>query len=102
MSHPDVLRLLISVGITVVAFILSLLSAFVYVRERERRLLIVTVAYGLIFFRGALTLIETVGDAISGESHALFAPEVVDHLTGLAILIALVLFFVAIARDPRR
>ena len=49
MSHLDVLRLLISVGITVVALILSLLSAFVYVRERERRLLIVTVAYGLIF-----------------------------------------------------
>jgi len=92
---PDPFNVLVSVGITVVALALGGLSLLAYRRERERRMGVVAVAYALFALRGVLVLGEEVVDPFLRGGYAV-GPELVAHLSGLAVLIALVLFFVAV------
>jgi len=96
--HPDAFDALVSLGITVVALALGFLSLLAYRRERESRLALVAAAYGLFALRGVLFVLDEFADRLLGEGYYL-GPDRLAHFTGLAILVALVLFFLAVVRD---
>lgn len=100
-GHPDTFNAVVSTGITLVALVLAVLTLLAYARERERHLAVVSIAYGLFVLRGVFSVGEEYVEHVLGEGHAV-GPELLDHLSGLAVLVALVLFFLAIVRSPRR
>ncbi|EFW92608.1 hypothetical protein ZOD2009_07059 [Haladaptatus paucihalophilus DX253] len=90
--RPHDLELVVSLGILLLSVGLGTLTYLTWRRERERRLAIVTVAYVLFALRGlAVVLEETFLMSVR--------PELIDHLSSLFVLLGLLLFFVAIARD---
>lgn len=90
--RPHDLELVVSLGILLLSAGLGTLTYLTWRRERERRLAIVTVAYVLFALRGlAVVLEETFLMSVR--------PELIDHLSSLFVLLGLLLFFVAIARD---
>ncbi|MCO8246169.1 MULTISPECIES: hypothetical protein [unclassified Haladaptatus] len=90
--RADEIELVVSLGILLVSVGLGTLTYLTWRRERERRLAVVTVAYGLFACRGlAVVFEETVFTGVQ--------PELVDHLSSLFVLFGLLLFFVAIVRE---
>ena len=90
--RADVIELAASLGILVVSLGLGTLTLLTWRRERERRLVVVTVAYGLFACRGLAVIFEEM-------IYPGVQPELIDHLSSLFVLLGLLLFFVAIARE---
>ncbi|MFB6172352.1 MAG: hypothetical protein ABEJ23_07440 [Haloarculaceae archaeon] len=103
-ADPDGIRWLLSFGIFVVGCGLCLLTGLAWRRERDRKLLVVTVAYALFAVRGlAVVVAPTVEFSFeASEVHPsllVLAAEAVTHLSPLLVLAGLVLFFVAFTRS---
>ena len=101
---PDGIEFVLSIGIFIVGGLLCVLSILAWRRERDPKMLTVSVAYVLFALRG---LVIVVGYSF----HSLIDPEtnhpgspvvlalvLLDHLSALLVLIGLVLFFVALVR----
>ncbi|MFB6080140.1 MAG: hypothetical protein ABEJ81_03985 [Haloferacaceae archaeon] len=101
---PDGVRWLLSFGILVVGGILSVLTGLAWRRERDRKLLLVTVAYVLFALRGLAVVVGPVVE-MSFELQELHpsvlvvVAEAFTHLSALLVLAGLVLFFVAFTRS---
>ncbi|MFB6183314.1 MAG: hypothetical protein ABEI96_02060 [Haloarculaceae archaeon] len=101
---PDGVRWLLSFGILFVGGVLSLLTALAWRRERDRKLLVVTVAYVLFALRGLAVVVGPLVE-LSFEAEELHPSVVVllaeafTHLSALLVLAGLVLFFVAFTRS---
>ncbi|MFB6107831.1 MAG: hypothetical protein ABEJ82_03185 [Haloplanus sp.] len=101
---PDGIRWLLSLGIFFVGGALGILTGLAWRRERDRKLLLVTVAYGLFALRGLAVVLEPVVE-FSFEVQELhpsvlvLAAEAFTHLSALLVLTGLVLFFVAFTRS---
>lgn len=81
-----------SLSIFLLAMILTVLSALAWRRERDRRMLIVTVAYAMFVLRGLAVVIEE-------PLEHLLAVELIEHGSPFLVVLALLLFFVAITQD---
>ncbi|MFB6121610.1 MAG: hypothetical protein ABEJ68_10890 [Halobacteriaceae archaeon] len=101
---PDAIRWLLSFAIFLVGAALSVVSYFGWRRERDRKLVLVTVAYALFALRGLATV---TGGAVESTvelpgmhpSLLVVAVVVFNHLSALLVLVGLVLFFVALTRS---
>ena len=101
---PDGIEFVLSVGIFVVGGLLCLLSMLAWRRERDPKMLTVSVAYLLFALRG---LVSVAGyffhplldpETIHPSSPTVLVLILVEHLSALLVLIGLVLFFVALVR----
>lgn len=95
MTLAQTLEQSISFGIFVVGLTLAVLSLIAWRRERDRRMLVVTVAYGLFSVYGLVVFLEY-----------LLLPylpfrvvELLEHGAAGLILVGLVAFFVALTRE---
>lgn len=95
MTLAQLLEQYISLGIFVVATGLSLLSFLAWRRERDRRMGIVTLGYGMFAVYGLIVFLEY-----------LLLPyfpyetlELLEHGSAILILGGLAAFFVALTRD---
>jgi uncharacterized membrane protein len=103
-ADPDGLEWVLSLGIFLVGGVLSVLCYLAWRREHDRKLLYVTVAYVLFALRGVAVLITPLVEKPFEEQelHPTFlgvVAELFTHLSALLVLVALVLFFVAITRS---
>ncbi|MFB6166461.1 MAG: hypothetical protein ABEJ31_14980 [Haloarculaceae archaeon] len=102
-ADPDGLAWLLNVGIFLVSALLSLLTALTWRRERDRKLLVVTLAYFLFALRGVAALLSPFVElSLEGpEAHPVVVAvaELFTHLSPLLVLTGLVLFFVAFTRS---
>lgn len=103
-GDPDGVRWLLNFGILIVGFVLSILTGLAWRRERDRKLMLVTVAYVLFALRGLTVVLEPVVE-ISFESQEVhpsllvLLAELATHLSPLLVLTGLVLFFLAFTRS---
>lgn len=89
------LEQLVSLGILLVAGLLTWVGWQAWRRDREPRMRTVTVAYALFALFGLLVFIEpTVTRTVSYP-----VAELIENGAGLFVLAGLVVFFAAIARD---
>ena len=100
---PDWIGWLLSLGIFLFAGALSVLTYLTYRRERDRKLLLVTVAYVLFALRGLATIIGPVAEGafeLQGLHPTLLVVvvEVFTHFSALLVLVGLALFFAATTR----
>ncbi|MEF8783577.1 MAG: hypothetical protein V5A39_04780 [Haloarculaceae archaeon] len=79
-------------GIFVVALALATLSALAYRRERDRRMLLVTVAYASFSIYGFVVFVEYFIAEYVGFGTA----ELLEHASAFLILGGLLAFFVAL------
>ncbi|MFT4921275.1 MAG: putative membrane protein YiaA [Haloarculaceae archaeon] len=84
----------ISLGIFIVALVLATLSAMAYRRERDRRMLVVTLAYALFSIHGLIVFLETIIVGIVGPTTV----ELLEHGSAILILGGLLAFFVALRK----
>ncbi|MFB6154869.1 MAG: hypothetical protein ABEJ22_03170 [Haloferacaceae archaeon] len=84
----------VSLGIFVVAATLAVLSLVAWRRERDRRMLVVTVAYTLFALRGLVVFLEYWLVALVPAANV----ELVEHASGILVLVGLLAFFLALAR----
>ena len=81
-----------SLSIFLLAAVLAALSGLAWRRERDRRMLFVTVAYAFFALRGLFVFVEEpLGDALE--------TELLEHASPFLVVIALLLFFVAVSRE---
>lgn len=103
-ADPDGIRWLLNFGIFLVGVVLSLLTGLTWRRERDRKLMLVTVAYALFALRG-LTVLLAPSIEVTFEAQELHPSlvvalaEIATHLSPLLVLTGLVLFFVAFTRS---
>jgi len=91
------LEQLAGLGILLVALALAALSLRAWRRERERRMLVVGVAYGLFAVHGFVVFLEYV---VLSTGWLGYGPiELIEHGSSFLILFGLVAFFVAIAGE---
>lgn len=101
---PDGIEWLLSLGIFFVGAALSVLTGLTWRRERDRKLLLVTVAYVCFALRGLAVVIEPIVE-VSIEVRELHPSllvvlaETFTHLSALLVLAGLALFFVAFTRS---
>ena len=103
-ADPDGLGWLLSLGILLVGCVLCLLTGLAWRRERDRKLLLVAVAYALFALRGLTVLVgPAVETSLEGSelhpSLLVVVAELVTHLSPLLVLTGLLLFFVAVTRS---
>ncbi|MFB6107909.1 MAG: hypothetical protein ABEJ82_03585 [Haloplanus sp.] len=91
------LEQLAGLGIFVVSLVLTVLSLVAWRRERERRMLVVGVAYGLFAVNGFVVFAEyfllELGVVPFGQV------ELLEHATSFLVLFGLLAFFVAITSE---
>ena len=97
LSIAQQIEQLAGLGILVVALGLATLSGVAWARERDSRMLIVTIAYAMFAFHGLVLFLEyfLVGVAIPVFGNI----ELVEHTSSLLVLVGLLAFFVAITRE---
>ncbi|MFC7133333.1 MULTISPECIES: hypothetical protein [Salinibaculum] len=88
------LEQLVSLGILVVGVALATLSAMAYRRERDRRMLLVSGAYGLFAVYGLVVFLEYFVVAYLGYQTV----ELLEHGSAVLILVGLLAFFVALRK----
>ncbi|WP_137285750.1 hypothetical protein [Halorussus salinisoli] len=91
------LEQLAGLGILVVAVALLSLSLLAWRRERDRRMLIVSVAYGLFAIHGFVVFAEYF---VLEYGLLPFAQvELIEHASAFLVLFGLLAFFTAISRE---
>lgn len=85
----------VSLGILVVGLALAGLSAAAWRRERDRRMLVVAVAYGLFAVYGLVVFLEYFLLPYLGAELV----ELLEHGSAVLVLVGLLAFFVAIAGE---
>lgn len=86
------LEVVSSLAIFLLATALAVLSGLAWRRERDRRMLLVTVAYAFFAVRGLFVFVEEpLGEA--------FDTELLEHVSPFLVVIALLLFFLAVSRE---
>lgn len=90
------LEQLAGLGIFVVSVALLTLSVIAWRRERERRMLIVGVAYALFAVHGLVVFAEYY--LLAAGFLAYEVVELVEHASSVLILLGLLAFFAAITR----
>jgi len=90
-----ILEQIFSLGIFLIGAALAILSWLAYRRERDQRMRIVTVAYALFAAYGLAVFVEYY---VLGFISARTA-ELIEHGAAVFILIALLMFFVALTRE---
>lgn len=104
LAEPNGFQWLLNLGILLVGGALCGLTALTWRRERDRKLLLVAVAYGLFALRGLAVVVGSLVE-VSFELHELHPSllvvwaEVATNLSAILVLAGLVLFFVAITRS---
>ena len=83
--------IVISLSIFLVAAALAVLSGLAWRRERDRRMLYVTLAYAVFALRGIFIFVE-------GPLEGVVDSEILEHTSPFLVVIALLLFFVAVSR----
>ncbi|MFB6169882.1 MAG: hypothetical protein ABEJ06_01935 [Haloarculaceae archaeon] len=101
---PDGVEWVLSLGIFFVGTALSVLTGLAWRRERDRKLLLVTVAYLLFALRGLAVVVRpAVEFSLEGQelhpTALVVVAEVFTHLSGLLVLLGLGLFFLAFTRS---
>lgn len=91
------LEQLAGLGIFVVGTALLALSLVAWRRERESRMLIVSVAYALFAIHGLVVFLEYY--VLAAGLLAFEVIELVEHTSSFLVLFGLLAFFVAITRD---
>ena len=86
------LEVVSSLAIFLLASVLAALSGLAWRRERDRRMLYVTVAYAFFALRGLFVFVEE-------PLAAAFDTELLEHASPFLVVIALLLFFVAVSRE---
>lgn len=94
LAGPETLEFVSHLSIAVIATALAALSGLAWRRERDRRMLVVTAAYGLIVLSGLAVVLEDV----LARSFSPLTVEQVEHGAPFLIAVALLLFFVALTR----
>lgn len=90
------LEQLAGLGIFLVGAVLMILSILAWRRERERRMLFVSVAYGLFTLHGLVVFLEYY--VLSAGLLAYDVVEIIEHASAFLILAGLLAFFFAITR----
>lgn len=95
LTFAQQLEQLTSLGILVVGIALAALSAAAWRRERDPRMLVVSVAYGLFALYGLIVFLEyfLIG-YLPGST-----VETIEHGAAILILVGLIAFFVAMTRE---
>lgn len=86
------LEVISSLAIFVLASVLAVLSGLAWRRERDSRMLYVTVAYAFFALRGLFVFVE-------GPLEHLFDTELLEHASPFLVVVALLLFFIALSRE---
>lgn len=95
LTFAQQLEQLTSLGIFVVGFALAALSAAAWRRERDRRMLIVSMAYGLFALYGLIVFLEYYLVSFLPDTIV----EIIEHGAALLVLVGLLAFFVAMTRE---
>ena len=85
------LEVVSSLAIFLLATVLAVLSGLAWRRERDRRMLYVTVAYAFFALRGLFVFVE-------GPLATALNTELLEHASPFLVVVALLLFFVAVSR----
>jgi len=85
------LEVVSSLAIFLLASVLAVLSGLAWRRERDRRMLFVTVAYVSFALRGLFVFVE------EPLAH-LLNTELLEHASPFLVVVGLLLFFVAVSR----
>ncbi|MFW5957276.1 MAG: hypothetical protein ACOCQ7_02445 [Natronomonas sp.] len=85
----------VSLGIMLVGFALATVSYLAWRRERERRMAIVTISFGLFALYGLIVFLEYF--LLSYVSYS--TVELLEHSAAIFILVGLLGFFVAVVRE---
>lgn len=91
------LEQLAGLGIFVVAAALLALSMVAWRRERESRMLVVSLAYALFAVHGLIVFLEYY--VLAAGILVYDVVELVEHASSFLILFGLLAFFIAITRD---
>lgn len=86
------LEVISSLAIFLLATVLAVLSGVAWRRERDTRMLYVTLAYAFFALRGLFVFVE------EPLAH-LLNTELLEHASPFLVVIALLLFFVAVSRE---
>lgn len=86
------LEVVSSLAIFLLSVVLAVLSGLAWRRERDRRMLYVTVAYAVFALRGLFVFLE-------GPLEVLVDAELLEHVSPFFVVVALLLFFVAVSRE---
>ncbi|MFB6170803.1 MAG: hypothetical protein ABEJ06_06605 [Haloarculaceae archaeon] len=97
LSLAQQLEQLAGLGIFVVSVVLTALSLLAWRRERERRMLVVSVAYALFAVNGFVVFVEYF--LVAGSVVPYRVVELAEHATSFLVLFGLLAFFVAITRE---
>ena len=81
-----------SLSIFLLASVLAILSGLAWRRERDRRMLIVTVAYSMFVLRGIAVVAE-------GPLDDILEAELIEYGSPFLVVLGLLLFFIAITQD---
>lgn len=95
MTLAALLEQYISLGIFLVAAALSTLSYVAWRRERDQRMGVVTLGYGMFAVYGLIVFLENPLSAYFAYSTL----ELLEHGSAILILGGLIAFFVALTRD---
>jgi hypothetical protein len=93
-STVQLIEQLVSLGIFVVGLVLATVSYLAWRRERDRRMLVVTVGYGLFAVYGLIVALEYQLIGRLGVETV----ELLEHGSAVLILIGLLAFFAALTR----
>ena len=91
------LEQLANLGIFLVATMLTALSLAAWQRERDRRMLVVSVAYALFMVRGLVVFLEYF--LIDADVLAYESVELLEHASEFLVLAGLLVFFFAIVKE---
>lgn len=95
MTLAQQLEQFISLGIFLLGLLLASLSVLAWRRERDRRMLVVSVAYGMFAIYGLVVFLEYfLLPYLSYE-----VVELLEHGAAVLILVGLLAFFVALFRE---
>lgn len=94
MPLAELLEQYISLGVFVVAAVLSALSLFAWRRERDRRMAVVSAGYLMFAVYGFIVFLEPFLRPFVGYASA----ELLEHGSAVLVLGGLLAFFVALTR----
>lgn len=88
----EILELVSSMTILLLAVALTAFSTFAWRRERDRRMLLISVAYGLFALRGAVVVFDS-------QFESLVHAEVLEYGSPFLVAGGLLLFFLALITE---